>query len=63
MAEKSKKKSAVVFVCLWVILLCVIIAHRDEISIDKIVSFSPDRSWLAALIILALFAATDRYPL
>ena len=57
MAEKLKKKSTVVFLCLWVILLCVIIAHRDEISIDKIVSFSPDKPWLAALIILALFAA------
>ena len=57
MAEKSKKKSTVVFVCLWIILLCVIIAHRDEISIDKIVSFSPDKPWLAALVILALFAA------
>lgn len=57
MTEKSKKKSTVVFVCLWIIMLCMIIAHRDEISIDKIVSFSPDKPLLAALVILALFAA------
>ena len=57
MAEKSKKKSTVVFVCLWIILLCVIIVYRDEISIEKIVSFSPDNALLASLIILALFAA------
>ena len=57
MTKRSKKKSTVVFVCLWIIMLCMIIAHRDEISIDKIVNFSPDKPLLAALIILALFAA------
>lgn len=57
MAEKSKKISTAVFVCLWMILLCAIIANRDEISIDKIVGFSPDKSWMAVLIVLALFTA------
>jgi len=57
MAEKSKRRSTVVFICFWIILFCVILVCRDEISLEKIVSFSPENAFLAALIILALFTA------
>lgn len=57
MAEKAKKKSRAVFVFLWIVLFCIILSYRDGISIDKIVSFSPDNALLAALIILVLFTA------
>lgn len=57
MAEKAKKKSRAVFVFLWIVLFCIILSNRKGISIDKIVSFSPDNALLAALIILTLFTA------
>lgn len=57
MALNSSKTRKAVIICVWIILFIIILINRDNISIDKIVSFSPENAFLAAIIILALFAA------
>ncbi|MBQ7895471.1 MAG: hypothetical protein IJ364_02805, partial [Oscillospiraceae bacterium] len=57
MAQNSSKTRKAVIICVWIILFIMILINRDKISIDKIVSFSPENAFLAAMIILALFTA------
>ena len=57
MAQNSSKRIKAVIVCIWIILFFIVLNNRNEISIEKSVSFAPDNAFLAALIVLALFAA------
>lgn len=57
MIKDSRKIYRALLICLWIVLFCVIFANRDKISVEKIVSFSPENPLPAVLIILALFVA------
>lgn len=56
MIHGSEKGRRVVIVCFWLILVCVLLANKDELTVEKIVSFSPENILLTILIILVLFA-------
>lgn len=45
-----------VVICFWVCLLVIIFIYREEITVERIVNFTPENPVLAALIILCLFA-------
>ena len=44
------------FLCIWVIIILICIRYKNEISIEKILAFTPKSPVLAVLVILLLFA-------
>ena len=44
------------FLCIWVIIILICIRYKNELSIEKILAFTPKSPVLAALVILLLFA-------
>lgn len=42
--------------CLWVLLILLCLRYREYITIDRIVSYTPEEPLLAALVLLGLFA-------
>lgn len=42
-------------VCFWIVLLLVLLLHRDQLTVENIVSFSPQNTFFAAMILLGLY--------
>ena len=40
----------------WIAIVCVCFFNRDKFSVDEVLRFTPSEPWLAALIMLLLFA-------
>lgn len=53
--HKGGKIGRAIVVCLWICLVVVLFIHRDEITVERIVGFTPDNTLLAILVMLALF--------
>ena len=51
---KNVRNAIAVIFWLIIILLCLI--YRDEITVDSIVAFTPQNTFVAVLVMLALFA-------
>lgn len=54
--HKGGKIGRAIVVCFWVFLIGILLVHRDEITVERIVGFTPDSTLLAILVMLALFA-------
>ncbi len=53
--HKGGKIGRVIVVCFWVFLIGILLVHRDEITVERIVGFTPDNTLLAIIVMLALF--------
>lgn len=54
--NKANRFGRVIAVCFWICMVVILFVHRDEITVEKIVGFTPDNALLAILVMLALFA-------
>jgi len=55
--EKTIKRiSNAVAIAFWLILILLCLIYRDEITVDRIVAFTPQNTFVAVLVMLALFA-------
>lgn len=46
----------VIVICLWLSIIVVCFIYKDEITVERIVNFTPENSVLTAIIMLCLFA-------
>lgn len=56
--QKDSWRSVVKIICacLWFVLVLFCLVYRDKITVDAILSIIPKNSWIAALVILGIFA-------
>ena len=56
--KKSKIQKIIKYgaLAVWAALIIVIIVNRDKITVDAIISYTPSNLFLAALVLLLLFA-------
>lgn len=50
--HKVGRFGKVLAICFWIILILVLLLHRDQITVENIVSFSPGNTLLAVLVLL-----------
>lgn len=54
--NKTNRIGRVIAICFWVCLVVILLLHKDEITVESIVGFTPDEPLPAILVMLALFA-------
>lgn len=60
MESKKKRKGGIagkiLLALVWIGIIVLCFLHRDDLSVEGIVRYTPENPWLAALVMLALFA-------
>lgn len=51
-----KRIRTAVLICFWICLILLCLIHKDKITVESIVSYTPDNTALAVVIMLLLFA-------
>ena len=55
MKNKAEKAARAIGICFWIFIVVLLLIHRDEITVEKIVGFTPENVFLAILAMLLLF--------
>lgn len=53
--HRGGKLGQVIVACFWICLIIICVIHRDELTVERIITFAPDNTLLAILVMLALF--------
>jgi len=56
MKNKVEKAAIAIGACFWIFIVILLLIHRDEITVEGIVGFTPENVFLAILAMLLLFA-------
>lgn len=59
MNQKSGKQKwirRIILITIWAVILILLVVHRKDLTVSEVLAFSPENSWLAAIVLLALFA-------
>lgn len=59
MNQKSGKYEwirRIVPIAIWAMIFVLLVVHRKDLTVSEVLAFSPENPWLAAIVLLALFA-------
>ncbi len=56
MRKRIKMFSKILIICFWIILIAVCFVYREKLSVDAILNYTPENYFLAALVLLLLYA-------
>lgn len=54
--KRIKQIRNAIAIIFWVIVICLCLIYRDEITVESIVAFTPQNTFVAVIVMLALFA-------